>query len=295
VIDANAQRRAAYEMAVARRDEAGAALIRATDQMADVDARREAIAGESASVQAERLRLIQTRDRALEVVEELRDRTARYEVAKRMWADATGNRRIAEAMLADVRAAQAEMRAINAEYVEATRDRDDIALVEAMFHRDGLPTLLLELTIPLVEARANELLLRMPGELNLELVTQKATKKGSLTDTLDVAVTKRGRPIAYGMASGAERFRIDLALRLGLAGVLLHRTGAQFATLWLDEPFAAQDAEALEALLQSVAAVVDEFGFTFVTTHQREVAERFPVRIEVSEGAMQMAKVRIVA
>jgi hypothetical protein len=61
----------------------------------------------------------------------------------------------------------------------------------------------------------------------------------------------RSRASLNGMASGAERFRIDLALRLGLAGVLLHRTGAQFSTLWLDEPFAAQDSEALEALLQS--------------------------------------------
>jgi len=34
---------------------------------------------------------------------------------------------------------------------------------------------------------------------------------------------------------------------------------------------------------------------TFVTTHQREVAERFPVRIEVQETFMQTAEVRMVA
>ena len=46
-------------------------------------------------------------------------------------------------------------------------------------------------------------------------------------------------------------------------------------------------------MLESVLAVVDEFGLGFVTTHQREVAARFPVRIEVKETSMQTAKVGV--
>jgi DNA repair exonuclease SbcCD ATPase subunit len=41
--------------------------------------------------------------------------------------------------------------------------------------------------------------------------------------------------------------------------------------------------------------VVDEFGMTLVVTHQREVAERFPARIEVSEGGHGAAVVKVVA
>ncbi len=46
-------------------------------------------------------------------------------------------------------------------------------------------------------------------------------------------------------------------------------------------------------MLESLEAVVDEFGLTFVTTHQREVADRFPVRIEVEETPMQTAQVKV--
>jgi len=46
-------------------------------------------------------------------------------------------------------------------------------------------------------------------------------------------------------------------------------------------------------VLESVSAVVDEFGQGFVTTHQPKVADRFPVRIEVKETSMQTAHVRV--
>ncbi|MGV0985042.1 MAG: AAA family ATPase [Limnohabitans sp.] len=291
----NEARRAAYVTAMTRWSEARQTLHGETYALTTRQQSREAIATEIAAVQSERLRLIQTDDRAREVAEQMTAKAGQLTMARSFQSEAERAHAVAEAALADVAKAQKELADLDLAWTETRGTLDAHELVVRMFHRDGLPTMIVEATIPLVEQRANELLERMPGEMSVELVTQKQTKKGTWTDTLDIVVVEAGRVRPYGMLSGAERFRVDLALRLGLASVLLHRSGSKFETLWLDEPFAAQDRKALESLLQSVSAVVDEFGLTLVVTHQQEVADRFGVRIEVRDAGFGTASVEVAA
>jgi DNA repair exonuclease SbcCD ATPase subunit len=295
VLTTNAERVRGYDGAVARFHAAEAQLVVGRARMTEIDSRRGELHDETARVQAERLRLIQTDDRAKEVAAALTTKSADLTLARGFLTDAERALAVAEAGMADAAKARLDLAAIETEVARLALDVEAHDVVVRMFHRDGLPTMIVEATVPLVEERANELLDRMPGELAVTLVTQRASKVGKMSETLDVMVAERGRERPYGMLSGAERFRVDLALRLGLANVLLHRTGSKFETLWLDEPFAAQDRRALEALLASVAAVVDEFGLTLVVTHQQEVAERFPVRIEVTDAGFGTAEVRVVA
>jgi exonuclease SbcC len=291
----NRRRREAYELALRTREQASVIVVDLRAAVAEKQERREAVSEMLKTLQSSRLRLVQTDDRAKEVAAEMKGKADGLNVARRMLSDAERDLAVAEDGLRRVALARKELAALDEEWSVLKTDEDAHALAQKMLHRDGLPTMILEATVPLVEARANELLERMPGDMMVSLVTQKQTKSGTWRDTLDIEVSEAGRERAYGMLSGAERFRVDLALRLGLSSVLLHRSGSKFETLWLDEPFAAQDRRALESLLASVAAVVEEFGLTLVVTHQQEVAERFPTRIEVVEQQFGVAGVEVVA
>ena len=149
------------------------------------------------------------------------------------------------------------------------------------FHRDGIPTLLLEEWLPEIETRANEILARLGG-FRLQLVTQKDTKAGTTKETLDVVLTVRDFERAYEMFSGGERFQIDLALRIALGDT--RGSGNKWDTLWIDEGFGSQEKDSIDALLAAVSAVAQDFGLVVVTSHIEEVTDRFPVRLVVSKG-----------
>lgn len=152
-------------------------------------------------------------------------------------------------------------------------------LMEA-FHRDGIPTMIMEGAIPLISARANEVLALMPDDFTVEMVTERATKGGGMADEIDIIVTKGGWAMDYEDLSSAQQFRVDFAIRMGLTQLLTHRSGKRIETLWLDEPDADLDEEGREALMECLAAVEDEFSLIVVASHHTFLTDRFPARIE---------------
>jgi exonuclease SbcC len=86
--------------------------------------------------------------------------------------------------------------------------------------------------------------------------------------------------------SGGEVFLVALSLALSMADQLAELTGtaSRLESVFLDEGFGSLDQESLDV----VASVLDELvgrGRTVgLVTHVRELAERIPVRFEVSKG-----------
>lgn len=165
--------------------------------------------------------------------------------------------------------------------VERAEEAEDIwvTLAEA-FHRDGIPTLLLESVLPDIEQFGNEVLGRMPGNMYLYLRTQKANKDGEAIERLDAVVTIDGTERGYEMLSGGQQFRVDLALRLALAKVLSDK---DIDTLIIDEGLDRwQDPEGREAILEALMTVAEDFERVIVVSHHPDVVERFSNVIEVS-------------
>jgi len=163
-------------------------------------------------------------------------------------------------------------------------------LLALAFHRNGIPTNIIEGTIPRIEEAANDVLSRLPGDLRLSLRTQREKATGGMADTLDVVVETDGWEREYGMLSVGGRFRVDLALRLGLGRVLAHRTGAKIETLWLDEPLADLDAASRSAVVETLNALADEFALMVVVSHADEVNDLFPNVLSVSmDGGVSSA------
>ena len=86
--------------------------------------------------------------------------------------------------------------------------------------------------------------------------------------------------------SGGETFLVSLSLALSMADQLALLTGvsSRLESVFLDEGFGSLDQESLDV----VASVLDELvgrGRTVgIVTHVRELADRFPVRFEVTKG-----------
>lgn len=159
----------------------------------------------------------------------------------------------------------------------AAQESDDLAVMTRAFHRDGVPTYLLEMAVPAIERRANEVLERMPGGLRVALPLERG--RGGVEE-LGVIVTRHGREREYEGLSVGQRFRVDLALRMGLTGAL--DKGMGFGTLWIDEGFAGQTKAAIPDVVDTIMAIADEVPLIVVVSHVDEVIERIPSRITVA-------------
>jgi DNA repair exonuclease SbcCD ATPase subunit len=166
-------------------------------------------------------------------------------------------------------AAIARREQLTAEIASATAEAKAFGLLAQAFHRDGVPSLMLERSLPVIEARANDVLGRMPGNYAVRL-----SMTGGRQGRVDVHAEINGRRRGYHMLSGGQRVRVDLALRFGLA---------KFDTLFVDESLDRfQDEAAQEALLDSLSVLRAQYGLVWAISHHPSVVEWFGHRIEVS-------------
>ena len=164
------------------------------------------------------------------------------------------------------------------------------AVLAEAWHPYGIPRQIVEEAIPQIEAHANEALSRLPGGFTLRLSTSREKRQGGTSDTLDVAVEADARERDYALLSGGERFRVDLAVRLGIAGLLAERTGRRWECLWLDEPLAPGDEQEREAVTQSIAALSDQYPLVVIVSHDAEFAEALPWALRVTKAGRSRAE-----
>jgi DNA repair protein SbcC/Rad50 len=169
---------------------------------------------------------------------------------------------------------------------EARKARDEAALyrhLRTAFSRRGIPSLIIEETLPEIEEHANDLLGRLTdGGMHLQLRSLRDKKTGGTAETLDIILTDdQGSERPYETFSGGEAFRVNFALRVALSQLLARRSGVSVRTLVVDEGFGTQDPQGLQALVEAIRSVQDHFDKILVVTHLDELKEAFPVRIEV--------------
>lgn len=167
-------------------------------------------------------------------------------------------------------------------------------LDQACGKKGGVPALVVENAVPEIERLANDILSRMAGgRLAVRLDTQAEGKTtGTMQEVLRITVLDGGIERPYQTYSGAERFMVDLALRVALSKFLAHRAGAEIKLFVLDEGLGACDQANRQAVMQAIQTVAQEFGKVLVITHIAELQDALPQRIEVTKGP-DGSKVRI--
>ena len=267
------------------------ALLEARRRRADDAERREALADERRGLEADAgakreaaaALAVRLEDRAAAEADRAAARARREDAARRLSEAQARRGALAERL---DRAARDRERLGEArrELREAKKERALYGHLRRAFGRNGIPSLIIEETLPEIEDRANALLDRLAnGRTRVKLETLKDKKTGGGTkETLDIRITDaQGVARSYETFSGGEAFRVNFALRIALSQLLAERAGTRIRTLVIDEGFGTQDKEGLQALVGAIRAVQDDFDTILVITHLDEIKDAFPVRIEV--------------
>ena len=180
---------------------------------------------------------------------------------------------------------QKKRKAAKERHADAKQQRALYKHLRTAFGKNGIPSLIIEETLPDIEERANALLDRLTdGKMHVRLETLRDKKTGGTKETLEIIITdERGVARPYETFSGGESFRVNFALRLALAQLLAERSGVRVRTLVIDEGFGTQDEEGIERLVESIQAVREDFAKILVITHLERLKQAFPVRIEVEK------------
>jgi exonuclease SbcC len=198
---------------------------------------------------------------------------------------------VAERDLGEKRALLQRAEEAAAELLERTAARDKLIGRKGLFDeltqafgKKGVQALLIETAIPEIEREANTLLGRMTdNQMHLTFETQRDTKKGDVSETLEIKIADGLGTRDYDAFSGGEAFRLNFAIRVALAKLLARRAGARLETLVIDEGFGSQDTRGRERLVDAITSVQSDFKHILVITHIQELKDLFPVQIEITK------------
>jgi len=178
-----------------------------------------------------------------------------------------------------------EKEKLEQEHAEASSSSYLYEQLKLAFGKRGIQAMIIETVLPEIEEGANELLGRMTdGRMSVQFESQRETKAGTISETLDIQVGDELGTRSYDLFSGGERYRLDFAIRIAISQLLARRAGARLETLILDEGFGSQDAAGRERLVEAINSIQADFGLVLVVTHIEELKEQFPARIEVVKG-----------
>ncbi|ARA92608.1 hypothetical protein AWN76_005130 [Rhodothermaceae bacterium RA] len=182
------------------------------------------------------------------------------------------------------------------EHRAARKERTLYRHLKTAFGKHGIPSLIIEQTLPEIEERANDLLERLTdGKMRVRLETLKDKKSGGTKETLNIIITdEQGIPRPYETFSGGEAFRANFALRIALSQLLADRADVRIRTLVIDEGFGTQDTQGLQNLVEAIQVIKDDFAKILVITHLEELKEAFPVRIEVEKHPTEGSRFEVI-
>ena len=188
------------------------------------------------------------------------------------------------ALLQKAENAAAELFSSQARRKELAGRKNTFDELSVAFGKKGVQAMLIETAIPEIEREANTLLGNMTdNQMHLSFETQRDTKKGDVSETLDIKIADALGTRDYDAYSGGESFRVDFAIRIALAKLLARRAGARLETLVIDEGFGSQDAKGRERLVEAITSVQRDFRQILVVTHIQELKDLFPVQIEITK------------
>jgi exonuclease SbcC len=172
---------------------------------------------------------------------------------------------------------------------EAERMRDEARIDEAAFGvlarafgKNGIPAMVMDNSVAAIEQAANQTLAALGSSASVRLVTQVAKKdRKGMIDTLEILVDDGTVERPLDSFSGGERYRVHMALRMGLADVLSAGSGTTLDMLLIDEP-TDLDAEGVGLLADLLTRTGRQ---TLLVTHQAELVQAMPQRIVVQRAS----------
>lgn len=157
---------------------------------------------------------------------------------------------------------------------------------DACSKKAGVPALIVENAVPELESIANKVLENMmDGRLQIRLDTQVETKANTVKEVLRITVLDDGYERKYETYSGAEKFVVDLALRIAMSKFLSRRAGASVQLFVLDEGVSCADEENRAEILDAIRSISHEFAKVLFVTHIEEMKDCLDGKISVTKNS----------
>jgi exonuclease SbcC len=185
----------------------------------------------------------------------------------------------ADGAMRTIAAALAEAEQLRAELERLTTEQSLYAAMGNHLSANGFEKWLLDEALTLLVAGATELLLELSGG-QYSLVLDDKRSGFLVVDHMNGDMPRLAKSL-----SGGETFLTSLALALALADQLLllaARGGARLESIFLDEGFGALDPSTLDTVASAIEALGSSGRMVGIISHVAELAERVPVRYEVT-------------
>jgi len=179
-----------------------------------------------------------------------------------------------------------EKKALEESIAKEAETQEIYAFLKEAFGVNGIQSLLIENTVPELQQETNALLQKLTmNRMSIVIRTQKPLKtKDEMVESLEIDISDaNGEVRDYNTFSGGEKYRVDLALRISLSKLLAAQSGVNLKMLIIDEGFGTQDKDGLEAIIDSIDKISDEFEKIILITHLEKLRDAFEMKITVEK------------
>ncbi|KQO98199.1 AAA family ATPase [Leifsonia sp. Leaf264] len=181
--------------------------------------------------------------------------------------------------------------ALRVEKADAQREiLINMTLMKA-FSPAGIPAMILNTVVEQLNETVNSSLERLSnGELKVELRTSRENTNGTPDNKISVYVETPTGVRAYETLSGGQRFRVNVAIRVGLLESISRGTGTPIRSFILDEGWGTLDEKGVMSTIGTLFRLSEEMNVITVS-HIDSVRDAFPARVEVvMDGGTSVAQ-----
>ena len=167
--------------------------------------------------------------------------------------------------------------------------------LQKAWSKDGIQALIIDTTLPLIEAEINNYLnIMSAGEISIKFETQKEAKNGNISETLDIIVSDFScSDRKYELFSGGQKQRINLAIRVGLSKFLSNRSNSDIQFFFIDEGLSTLDDDGRANFLEMIGAISQMFEQIFIISHMEDVKDAFEQKILITKTQDEGSKIKI--
>jgi DNA repair exonuclease SbcCD ATPase subunit/DNA repair exonuclease SbcCD nuclease subunit len=163
------------------------------------------------------------------------------------------------------------------------------------FGRDGIPQMLVENTLPRFQDIMNKLLVDLDGGWSIRVSSQKASKKGTVKETIDIPVDDGDGERDIGTYSGGEKKMLKYVVRIAFAALQSERHGKGLKVHVLDEPVDALDDDRAGLFVEMVGKLTTYFNQIFVISHNARILSTIPMKIKFDKTTDKVSTVSVLA
>ncbi len=220
----------------------------------------------------------------------------KWDELNRQWTEKAGEVQSLEKSLSNLEQKRQQWQQVKSEEKRVAEEIELYEILAEALSVRGIQSLLIEESVPEIEQEANRILQNLTNNaLALRIETKRQQQNEKVVESLDIHISDvNGVSRNYETFSGGEKFRIDFALRVALSKLLAEQRSFGLKMLVIDEGFGSQDEEGLDAIMEAIEAVKDDFEKILIITHLDKLHEQFETKIFVHKDGTKGSSFEVV-